>query len=313
MVKNGSYSRLWERRAFCRHGALWMFGVAGVNLNLASGLGAEDSAAASPAVRLGLLADVHFADIPSAMNRYYRDSLVKVRTAVERFNAAKLDDLVFLGDLVDTAWDVKAEIGFVKTIDAELQKFKGDRHYVLGNHCIWSLTKEEFADATGAKIKPYSFDRGGFHFVILDACFRKDGVAYGRKNNDWKDTDIPKDQQEWLAADLAATGKKTIVFVHQRLDVEGDYGVRQQKAVRKILEDSRKVLAVLMGHSHKNDYRQIAGIHYCVLRAVVEGPGDEGGQKNNASATLEVFKDGTLKVAGFGQQIDYAWKHEVMP
>jgi alkaline phosphatase len=203
---------------------------------------------------------------------------------------------------------VKTEIGFVKTIDAELRQFKGDRHYVLGNHCIWSLTKEEFADSTGATVKAYSFDQSGFHFVVLDACFRKDGVAYGRKNNDWKDTDIPKEQQEWLAADLAATDTKAIVFVHQRLDVEGDYGVRQQKAVRKTLEESKKVLAVLMGHSHKNDYRQIGGIHYCVLRAVVEGPGDERGEKNNAAATLEVFKDGTVKVDGFGQQVGYAWE-----
>ena len=111
-----------------------------------------DDAAAKPAVRLGLLTDIHYADIPAANNRYYRDSLAKVRTAVGQFNEAKLDGLVFLGDLVDTGADVKSEIGFVKTIDAELRNFKGDRHYVLGNHCIWSLTKQEFADATGAKV-----------------------------------------------------------------------------------------------------------------------------------------------------------------
>ena len=62
-----------------------------------------------------------------------------------------------------------------------------------------------------------------------------------------------------------------------------------------------------MGHSHKNDYRQIAGIHYCVLRAVIEGPGDDRGDKNNASATLEVHPNGTIKLDGFGQQSDYDW------
>jgi alkaline phosphatase len=286
-----------------------MAGATGANWGLSwvANAAAAEVAPEKPAVRLGLLTDIHYADIPAANNRYYRDSLAKVRTAIARFNDASLSTLVFLGDLVDTGPDVKTEIGFVKTIDAELRKFKGDRHYVLGNHCIWSLTKQEFADATGAKLVPYSFDRGGFHFIVLDACFRADGVAYGRKNNDWKDTDIPKDQQQWLAADLAATAKKTIVFVHQRLDVEGDYGVKQQKAVRKILEESGKVLAVLMGHSHKNDYRQIAGIHYCVLRAVIEGPGDDRGEKNNASATLEVFPSGTIKLDGFAQQSDYDW------
>jgi len=43
--------------------------------------------------------------------------------------------------------------------------------------------------------------------------------------------------------------------------------------VRQILEDSGNVSAVFQGHSHQNDYRDINGIHYCTMRAVIEGSG----------------------------------------
>jgi predicted MPP superfamily phosphohydrolase len=263
---------------------------------------------AAPLARIGLLTDIHYADRPPAGSRHFRDSLEMVALSVAAFNEAKLDTLVFLGDLIDEAPDVEGEIGYLKKIDAELAKFKVERHFVLGNHCIWRLTKQQFADNSAAKAKHYSFDRHGHHFVILDACYRKDGVSYGAKNNAWNDSDIPREQQEWLRDDLKKTDKPTIVCVHQRLDVKGDHAVLQAPVVRKILEESGRVRAVLMGHSHKNNYREINGIHYCVLRAVIEGAGKE----NNSYATLDLFSDGTLRIDGFVQQKDYEWKAKMM-
>ncbi|MCF7963695.1 MAG: hypothetical protein K9M08_23390, partial [Pirellula sp.] len=46
----------------------------------------------------------------------------------------------------------------------------------------------------------HSFDRGDFHFVVLDACFRNDGEPYGRKNSKWNDANIPAAELEWLQA-----------------------------------------------------------------------------------------------------------------
>ena len=91
-----------------------------------------------------------------------------------------------------------------------------DRHHVLGNHCVDTLTKEEFLDRVGQERSFYSFDVGGYHFVVLDACFRSDGQPYGRKNFEWTDANIPAHEVEWLEADLASTSRPTIVFAHQR-------------------------------------------------------------------------------------------------
>ena len=166
------------------------------------------------------------------------------------------------------------------------------------------LTKEEFLGGVGQKQSYYSFDQNGYHFVVLDACFRSDGKPYQRKNFEWTDPNIPDDQVEWLTDDLDKTESKTIVFIHQRLDVENHYGVKNAKAVRKVLERSGKVQAVFQGHSHANDHKEINGIHYCVVAAMVEG----SGLKNNAFAIVDVMEDGSIKLDGFVKQKDYQWK-----
>jgi len=104
---------------------------------------------------------------------------------------------------------------------------------------------------------------------------------------------------------LESTDKKTIVFVHQRLDVETSYGIKNAKPVRALLEHSDKVEAVFMGHSHENAYQVINGIHYCALRAVVDGKGLE----NNGYCLLDLFQNGSIRVNGFRKQETWQWKN----
>src|SRR5690606_14446190 len=119
-----------------------------------------------------------------------------------------------------------------------------ERHYVLGNHCVDTLKKSEFLGQIGQAASYYSFEWGGVHFVVLDACFRSDGVAYERKNFVWTDSNIPPAEVEWLRGDLAAAKGPVVVFVHQRLDVEDNHGVKNGAGIRDLLEKSHKVLGV---------------------------------------------------------------------
>lgn len=289
-----------SRRAFVRRAALILAG-AGLTYRLGGTEPVLDAKAAVPVLRFGILTDVHYADREPAGNRYYRESLTKMREAVREFNGARVSFAVELGDFIDAAETTEAEIGFLRTIDAEYAKLTGERHYVLGNHCVWTLTKRQFLENSGARKEYYSFDAGGFHFVVLDACYRKDGVAYGAKNNSWEDSDIPAAEQRWLAADLNATSRQTFVFVHQRIDATGPYAIKSAAAVRKILEDSGKVLAVFQGHHHRNEHQVINSIHYCTLAAMVEGTGPRTG----AFAVVDLLADGMLKVNGFHNQAVY--------
>lgn len=279
------------RRAFLKNGALFL---------AASTLGAKISFARDqqPSVRIGLLTDLHYADKNPGGSRHYRETLAKLEDAALQFEKDQPAHVVELGDFIDAADSVRTEMSYLQRINKEFAALPGQKHYVLGNHCVDTLTKDEFLGEVGQQKSFYSFDAGGIHFVVLDACFRSDGTPYGRKNFQWTDTNIPKKQLEWLASDLKDSGKNTIVFVHQRLDVSNSYGVKNAPEVRRILEESGKVQAVFQGHSHKNELKDINGIHYCVHRAMVEGSGLE----QSGYSTMDIFADGSLRLTGYRQQ-----------
>jgi len=256
-----------------------------------------------PTLRVGLFTDLHYADKPPGGSRHYRETLRKLEEAATTLEERKPDFIVELGDLIDAADSVDVEQRYLKTINKEFSAICQDRHYVLGNHCVDTLKKAEFLGEVAQKESYYSFDRGGFHFVVLDSCFRSDGTPYERKNFRWTDANIPPAELEWLAADLKSTRLPVIVFAHQRLDVHNNHGVRNCQRVREILESSGKVRTVFQGHSHQNDLKEIGGIHYCTLVAMVEGSGVD----RNAYSLMSLDASGTIRVEGFRKQASYDW------
>lgn len=285
------------RRSFLQGGALILASAAAGSCEL---LLAADLEAT---LEVGLVTDLHYADKPAAGSRHYRDTIDKLSEAAEQFGTHQPEFIVELGDFIDAAESVDTELGYLKRINREFTAICKQRHYVLGNHCVHTLTKQEFLDGVEQKKSYYSFDAGNFHFVVLDSCFRSDGEAYGRKNFEWTDPNIHAAELAWLKADLETTSKKTIVFAHQRLDVSNHYGVKNAPAVRQVLEASEKVLAVFQGHSHKNDHHDIGGIHYCTLVAMVEGSGAD----NNGYSVMSLAPNGTIQISGFRKQRDYHW------
>ena len=268
------------------------------------------SAAEPPAGSLsfGLVTDVHYADAAAKGSRHYRDSLGKLQEAVRTFNRRKLPFVVELGDLIDAGPSRAEELAYLRTIDKVYQGFQGQRHYVLGNHCLNALTKDEFLAHCGAGVKKshYSFDCGRFHFVVLDANFKRDGTPYARANFSWTDTWIPSPQRQWLAEDLRRAGdKKTLLFLHQNLHDENDpHGVKNAPQARSVLETAGNVAAVFQGHMHSGGYAKINGIHYCTLKAMVEGPT----LQNNAYAIVTLDESDRITLEGFGRQGDVTFK-----
>ena len=294
------------RRAFVRDGALLLLG-AGATVTANSFSVGRPLFAATPDqrgdVRIGMITDMHYADKRPGGTRHYRESLDKLAAAAQQMRADQPELVVELGDFIDSADTVAIEKEHLQRIDRVFSALPGQKHYVLGNHCVHTLTKDEFLGGVGQKKSYYSFDFGGFHFVVLDSCFRSDGQPYGRQNFDWTDPNIPTAELQWLRQDLQQARGQTVVFAHQRLDVNNHYGVKNAEQVRQVLEQSGKVLAVLQGHSHENDYQEIAGIHYCVLAAMVEG----SGAKNSAYATMDLYQQGAIRITGFLKQKNYDW------
>ena len=286
-----------SRRTFLRDGSALLL-AAGATPTLLQAT--EDR---SPALRFGLVTDLHYADKQPAGSRHYRETPTKLAEAGVQFAKDSPEFIVELGDFIDAADSVDTEKAYLRRIHGEFAQLPGKKHHVLGNHCVYTLTKPEFLDIVEQPKSYYSFDAGNTHFVVLDSCFRSDGKPYGRKNFEWTDPNIPAAEVEWLEADLKATTKNTIVFAHQRLDVENHYGVKNALQIRRILEATGNVLAVFQGHSHRNDHHLIDDIHYCTLVAMVEGAGAE----NNGYSTVDVLPNGDIRIAGHRKQAGYAW------
>ncbi len=281
-------------------------------------LGARRPAAApgssAAGLRFGLVTDVHYADREPRGTRYYRESLAKLREAVDRFRTDGAAFLVELGDLQDMApGEPEARtLAHLAAIEREFQRFGGPAYHVLGNHDLDNLSKAQvLAHVTNTGIPGghayYAFGQGGIRFIVLDTDFTADGRDYDHGRFDWRDIQVPPPELDWLRAELAAAPGPAIVFAHHRLDGDGDVQVKNRADVRDLLERSGKVLAVFQGHDHHGAYSCIRGIHYYTLRAMVEGSGPE----NSAYAEVTVDADFSLKVTGYRRAVSMELTHGV--
>lgn len=258
----------------------------------------------SPVVRFGVVTDCHYADREPAGVRFYRESLYKMAEFTDVMNKEKVDFVIHLGDFKDEDPDRREAdtLRYLQQLEAVYARFRGARYHVIGNHDLDSITKTQFLTnvkntgiATG--LGYYSFDRNGFHFVVLDPNFHADGTDHNSGDFEWFESTVPQPQLAWLQADLKATSLPAVVFVHHSLYELPDetMHVDNAAAVRKILEASGRVVAVFHGHCHREGYSLINNIHYTLLPAMV----DNSGPENNAYAIIEGFANGDLALTGY--------------
>jgi len=260
-------------------------------------------------LKFGWVTDVHYALRSEKWNRYYSESLVKLREAVELFNSLNLDFVIETGDFKDQDEPpvFNKTMEYLKEVEKGFAKYQGDRFHVFGNHDVDSISKEDFLSIAGnsgiSHDKTfYSFNKNGFKCIVLDACFRADGAAYNKGNFDWTDTIIPGFELEWLKRELDESRFPVLVFVHQRLDGDGagNYFINNSEEVRDVLERPGKVLAVFQGHYHEGDYKKINNIHYITEKALIEG----SGEKNNSYSVVKVTVSGDVRIDGYRKMED---------
>ena len=287
------------RRDFLRASGCAVAGLsAGVSLAQAQG--------EKPLLRFGIVTDSHYADADANGDRPYRESLAKMHECVAAMNDQKVDFLIEIGDFKDQrASAVEAEtLGFLEAIELAFAKFKGPRYHALGNHDVDSISKTQFLahvenSGIARDASYYSFDTKGVHFVVLDTCYKGDGIEYDHGNFDWTDCNVPPEELAWLENDLASTTRPVIVFSHHQLDGDDVFSVRNAPQVREILNKAKNVLVAFHGHNHAGRHRQLDGIHYYTLKAMVEGSGED----NNSYATVEVHSNHDIIVSGYRKAV----------
>jgi predicted phosphodiesterase len=204
------------------------------------------------AVRFGVCADVH--------KDVMHDADERLKVFVDRMNQEKVDFTIQLGDFCRP---YAHNDGFM----AVWRSFAGPAYHVLGNHDMdGGFTREQTVAYFKMPAQYYAFDRGGFHFIVLDGNDKTDPPQSGYARH------IGTEQQQWLRRQLEQTDRPIIVFSHQSLEAPG--GLENGAAIRKILEDAnraagkRKVVACFNGHHHIDHSHRVNGIDYIHINSM---------------------------------------------
>lgn len=155
------------------------------------------------------------------------------------------------------------------------QEFPKPAYHVIGNHDTDMCAKRDICAFHGGHDCYYSFDCGQTHFIVLDAnYFRRDGEEVSYDHGNYFDAAkgdfpiIPKEQLDWLKADLAKTNYPSILFSHQSL-AHDPRGIRNHKELHEILKNAPSgVILCMNGHEHIDAYSEEDGIAYVMLNSI---------------------------------------------
>jgi len=206
-------------------------------------------------LRFGICADVH-KDI-------MHDADFRLTAFIEEASKKDLDFIIQMGDFC-CPHDYNSEFMAI------WNKYPGKKYHVIGNHDMdGGFTRDEVVKYWNSEGRNYSFDKKGYHFIILDGNDQDPSPSrppgYARY--------IGEDQLSWLENDLKETNLPTIVFCHQGLD--NDFGgIHNATQSRSVLERAnqqagfKKVQLVFSGHHHQDYYNNINGIHYIQINSM---------------------------------------------
>lgn len=212
------------------------------------------------ALKFAIASDFHSLDVP--------DGCERIASFIKAADDEDVDFIIELGDYcrLVSGSDVYRDMW---------NDFEGDKYHVLGNHDMENNTKEEYVKEMSMPHRYYSFDKGGFHFIVLDGNNIFDGEKYQDFANgnffieSRKVNFVDPEQLEWLEKDLSATDKRCILFSHESIDRAMNNGDK----VRRILENAnkqsgkKKVVLAFSGHDHSNYTKEINGITYMQINS----------------------------------------------
>jgi predicted phosphodiesterase len=174
-----------------------------------------------------------------------------------------------LGDLTDNG--KRTEFATARAI---LDSLHCPLYPVVGNHDnMQSDDKRGWRDFAGRESTDYSFDRDGFHFIVIDCTADPYVPPY---------VVCDSTLQLWIARDLALNSDKpTFVISHFNMwerswnsHFELGEGYKEYEGMarlRDILERAGNVVAVINGHVHANRVEVHNGIYYIDVGATLVG------------------------------------------
>ena len=259
-------------------------------------------------IRFGIISDPQYSDIDDMKGLLYRQSLGKLKSAIEVLNGESLEFVMQLGDFIDHEYESFAPA--LKVWEALEHK----SYHVLGNHdfCVRPPFKERVLNTLGLKTGNYSFESGNYKFIVLNGnglsfnAYDADSAMYQLSESyyeslscesEWWNGAIDKPQMEWFKEELESaeySGKSVIVFCHYPLLGEDRFLLWNSSSVIELLEQFSCVKAWLNGHYHEGNYSVKNNIHYLTMKGMV--------QFEQLTFSIAELSGNSLQIRGFGAE-----------
>lgn len=269
----------------------------------------------TPILRFGIIADPQYADIAphEAMNRHYARSLVKLADAITVFNAADLDFVMTLGDIIDRGWE---------SFDDILPVYDALRHkalFLLGNH-DFAVAPEHLghvAERLGMPARYYDFAIGNWRFAVLDGndvstfsaaaddprtalAHERLGVlmAQGAINAQTWNGSLSDEQFAWLKQVMEkaeADGEAVLVLGHFPVFPANSHNMWDSERITGLLTGFSCFRGYFCGHNHEGNFGEVDGRPFVTFKGMVD-TADE-----NTFAIVTVFDD-RIEIEGFGRE-----------
>jgi len=223
-------------------------------------------------IKIGIITDTHVhAKRINRQNesdeapRYLSEKNVKpIRNFVKQMTKFQPEFIVNLGDVIEGTND-KDFVGMagLKLVKKELEKVGVPVKWVLGNHDLRSVTREQFKESLGIEKLNQVFDMGDYRFVILDANYDEQNRPHSPGTNTFIPGNISPEIMKWFELQLQ-TDKQVFVFIHQGVfthPVKGDEHQTKQSVLNagafQNLLKKYHVKGVFNGHMEARFFEQV--------------------------------------------------------
>ncbi len=256
-------------------------------------------------LRIAHITDVHIRPEHDAPNRF--------RRCLAEIKKHKIDFFLNGGDTIYAAdynnitrERVSEQWSIWNGLRNEFKEY--EVHSCLGNHDMWWAApnrqdamygKGHVVTQLGMPNRYYSFDKKGWHFIILDSNNQNAGS-------------LDEEQRKWLEEDLAKlpAGSPVICLSHYPVltvctILDGGNHTDSKYISQLFYKHKNKKITCLSGHIHLQDTAEYNGVHY-FCNGALSGFWWEDGDKESAGkyyykqtppgyAIVDLFEDGTVE------------------
>ena len=248
-------------------------------------------------LRVAVVTDIHYGfDVGNKLGSKAPRLMDHFAKAVNKY---KPDCVVDMGDRISCR-NRDMDMGYLRQVKDHFNAIAAPVHHVIGNHDAKFMSRADNESITGSPGTSYAKDYNGYRLVFWNpnvTIASREGLR------------LTDDDLNWLRTELKNSDKPVVLFSHVPLDndpkdyeeevkefsgIAGRFYYAQGHEVRKILEESEKVILCMAGHRHTKRHREINGIHYITQQAMTSSW--HGTKRPTGAHSFLEIDNGTINV-----------------